>query len=426
MANPLWRACRWANREENEAVRADSLFRIASVSKPITAVAVLKLVEEGSLDLDAAAFPLLSALPAPAGKTEDPRLGGITIRHLLEHSGGWDRDLSGDPMFLPGTIAQAMGVVSPPDVGTIIRYMRGQPLDFDPGSHYVYSNFGYAVLGRVIEAATGQSYEGYVKDAVLTPMGISRILQGRTLLVDRAQDEVKYYGYPGEPLASSVFPGGGNVPWEYGGFYLEAMDSHGAWIASVVDFSRFLVSVDGRDTHPDLLSAATTATMTARPSIPDWQGSPHWYGLGFEVRPSNGDANWYHTGSLPGTSTIFVRAYNGFTWVALFNSRPADAAREDCMTDVDDTLWTAVRQVTTWSEGDLFDLTAHRSLRVHHTCRTDLGRSSDGSGSDGRRRMRICSMQKPSIISNGILRSRPPIGGGLTCPTSKRRTVEVF
>src|SRR6187455_122741 len=76
-------------------VEPTSLFRIASLSKPITAVAVLRLAQEGKLDLDAKAFALLD-LKAPEGSSVDPRLAVITIRQLLQHTGGWNREKSSD------------------------------------------------------------------------------------------------------------------------------------------------------------------------------------------------------------------------------------------------------------------------------------------------------------------------------------------
>src|SRR5436190_1030338 len=81
----------WADRDTKIPVKADSLFRIASVSKPITAVAVMKLIEDGKLDFDTKAIPLLGLTPAIASFTDpEPRLRDITIRQLLQHTGGWD------------------------------------------------------------------------------------------------------------------------------------------------------------------------------------------------------------------------------------------------------------------------------------------------------------------------------------------------
>ena len=86
----------WADREQKVPVAPESLFRIASISKPFTAVAVLQLVESGRLSLDATAFGLLGF---DQTKAADPRLFQITINHLLHHTGGWKRESSGDPMF---------------------------------------------------------------------------------------------------------------------------------------------------------------------------------------------------------------------------------------------------------------------------------------------------------------------------------------
>jgi N-acyl-D-amino-acid deacylase len=158
----------WADREKQLAAKPDSLFRIASISKPITAVAVLKLVQERRLDLEARAFELID-LPAflPEGKSADARLQRITIRQLLQHTGGWDRDKSFDPMFRCREISKTLGTPCPPGPREIIRYMLGQPLDFDPATRYAYSNLGYCVLGRVIEKITGLAYDKYVQEQVL-------------------------------------------------------------------------------------------------------------------------------------------------------------------------------------------------------------------------------------------------------------------
>src|SRR6185369_13325832 len=100
----------WADLQSLEPVTPDARFRLASVSKPITAVAILRLAQEGRLALDDRAFDILPVEPTPrlaAGAQPDPRLKQITIQHLLNHTGGWNRDRSGDPMFMSVAIAQA-------------------------------------------------------------------------------------------------------------------------------------------------------------------------------------------------------------------------------------------------------------------------------------------------------------------------------
>lgn len=338
----------YADVDAKRPVEPDALFRIASLSKPLTSAAVLQLVQQGKLSLTAPAFALIPDLKPLTGATVDPRLSRITVLDLLRHSGGWDRDHSGDPMFMSTQIAATVGVPAPAGAEAIIRYMLGRPLDFDPGARYVYSNFGYAVLGRIIERVTGQGYESYMRSQLLAPAGITRMRIGHTLLADAAPGEVHYYS--SDPPATSVFPGGGTVPWPYGGFYLEAMDAHGGWIASAPDLLKFLAAVDALPGRADILSAASIGTMTARQPV--WADSAYWYALGWLVRPSNGDANWWHTGSLPGTTTLLVRAYNGLAWCALFNTRAqSDAAFSGAL---DAGMWTAASGVTQWPAGDVF------------------------------------------------------------------------
>ena len=331
------------------ATAPDALFRIASLSKPITAVAVLKLVEAGKLQLDAPAFAMLADLKPPAGASVDPRLAQITVRHLLQHAGGWDRETSFDPMFRPIVAAQAVGAASPASAESVIRYMLGQPLDFAPGTRYAYSNFGYAVLGRLVERATGTSYEQYVRTEVLAPMGIARMRIGASQLTGRAPGEVRYFD---PATTTSVFPGGaGGVPVPYGGFHLEARDAHGGWIASTVDLLRFVTAVDALPTRPDVLQRATIDLMTAKPASPLWDGSPAHYALGWLVRPAEG--NWWHGGSLPGTASILVRTGSGMAWAALFNAR-AMRPNSTFEAEIDGAMWQAVRGVTAWPTHDLF------------------------------------------------------------------------
>jgi N-acyl-D-amino-acid deacylase len=340
-----------AERTAGTAVSTTSLFRLASLSKPVTAAAVLKLYEAGLLDLDAKVFDILDDVEPPPGATVDPRLADVTVRDLLRHSGGWDRGLSFDPMFRSREIAAALSVPPPAGAAAIIRFMKGQPLDHDPATVYAYSNFGYCLLGRIIEKVTGQAYDEYVQAAVLTPAGANGMRLGRSLEADRASGEVVYYDYAGAPLADSVFDTGpAEVPWPYGGFAIEPMDSHGGWLASAGDLLRVLLVVDGRTVKPDILQPATVALMVSRPPLAEYQGAATYYAFGWQVRPVGNDANWWHTGSLPGTATIMVRAAsNGLSWVALFNSRPANA--DAFFSELDSELWRAVNGVTDWSGG---------------------------------------------------------------------------
>jgi len=346
----------YANVENKTPVQPDALFRIASVSKTLTSAAIMKLVEEGKLKLDDRVAPLIAHLTPAPGATVDSRWEQITIRHLLNHTGGWDRNKPNggfDPIDRPAIAAAAVNAPAPASSETLIRYMKGMPLDFNPGEKFAYSNFGYIILGRVIERLSGMPYEQYVRSRVLQPVGANRTQQGKSRMADALVGEVKYY-YPGfganAPLVPSVFPGEGTVPLNYGGFHLEAGDASGAWVSSTIDLLRFLGGVDGRANRPDILSAELVAAMTG--SGPDQcAGGACYYAFGWWVRPTQGDATWWHTGTLPGTTSILVRTYNDVSWVGLFNTRSLTANLE---AEVDAALWSAFAGVTSFPAHDLF------------------------------------------------------------------------
>ena len=142
----------YADVATGEKVTPKSLFRIASISKPITAVAILQLVEQGKLGLDDRVFEVLDyhSEIAQIGDFDD-RQRKITIRHLLEHRGGWDRGISFDAMFQSVRFANELDVPAPANPEIVIRAMLRKKLDFEPGYRYAYSNYGYCLLGRVIE-----------------------------------------------------------------------------------------------------------------------------------------------------------------------------------------------------------------------------------------------------------------------------------
>jgi N-acyl-D-amino-acid deacylase len=338
----------WADREMKTPVKTESLFRLASVSKPITGVAVLKLVEDGQLDLAARPFELLGLhAQIPKDRTLDERWRQITVRQLLHHTAGWDRDKSFDPMFRPVEIAKELAVPGPAGPREVIRYMLGHPLDFNPGARYAYSNFGYCVLGRVLEQVTGLPYEKFVRENILAPIGITRMRIGASLDGRQAGGEVRYYTSDNS-TAKNVFPEGpGKVPFPYGGFHLEAMDAHGGWIASVVDLARIAAALDDAHRSP-LLKPASSRIMYEAPAAPvsrkaDGALDDSWYGCGWMVRPTgDGRANTWHNGSLPGTSTLLVRRSDGISFAALFNQRSdRDGA-------IDPMLNTAANEVKDW------------------------------------------------------------------------------
>jgi N-acyl-D-amino-acid deacylase len=339
--------------DNGRAVRADSLFRIASVSKPVTAVAILKLVEERRLSLDDRAFQILDHLQPLAGKEMDPRVRDITLRHLLEHSAGWDRRRTFDPIDSLLPAEHLPTEERPASCAAIIRFMLGRRLDFAPGTRYAYSNLGYCVLSQVIEQVTGQAYESYVQAEVLAPLGIDGMRTGGSLLEERADGEVCYYDYPGAVEKRSLFPNGPMlVPQPYGSMNLQAGAASGGWIASAVDLVRFVLAVDGRPSPPDILQPETISLMTTRSEVPDWQDSDYYYALGWEISADDRRDIWSHDGAMPGTRSLLAVTSDGFAVTLVFNSDPKRGGQ--FLQEVVDAIRQVVNEQTEWPTYDLF------------------------------------------------------------------------
>jgi CubicO group peptidase (beta-lactamase class C family) len=315
-----------------------SPFRIASISKPVTATAVLRLVQDGKLKLTDRAATLLGL-----STTADPRLKDVTVLRLLQHLGGWDSGISPDPMFRDAAIAKELGVALPVSQANIMKYASARVLDHAPGTQYAYSNYGYLLLGRIIEKVTGKKYEDYVRQTVLAPRGITRMRLGKSRT--KATGEVPYYStYTG----ATVFDNSGTkVPFPDGAFNLENMDAHGGWLATAMDLTRFAGVYDG---GTSVLTSASVSRAFAKPET-GVNADGWYYGCGWQVRPVTGGRNTWHNGSLAGTYTLLVRRYDGLSWAVLFDQRQEGTAAS--YGDIDSLLHKAANAVTTWPTGDL-------------------------------------------------------------------------
>jgi N-acyl-D-amino-acid deacylase len=396
----LFRGYGWADVRAKEPVQPDSLFRLASLTKPLTAVAVLHLGESlvslGAYPdlnsfLNEKAFRLVKLQPY-GGQITDPRLKNITLRDLLQHSGGWNRGWAGDPMFRPtlGDIARAMQRPENLSSQELIRFMMSRPLSFAPGSRSAYSNLGYAVLGRVIERISGQSYADYLR-GMLQKMGIHRVRAGKTRLQDRWPGEVRYYDFPRAPLTRSVVDGA-LVNRPYGEFYLEAHDAGGGLVASAPDLVRFVVVLEGLRGLPSPLSREALEEMFRRPRLKQYAQTPRYYALGWEVRvPQSQPApphlagaagqgsgksrnppdpqplvltlpfdqlEWSHDGAFAGTRTLLLRLPEGVVIAALFNSRPWNDW--SFIAELRRGLLNATVAVQRWPDDDCFQLGTFR------------------------------------------------------------------
>ncbi|MBO3269465.1 serine hydrolase [Hymenobacter defluvii] len=322
------------------------LLRVASVSKPITALAVMQLVEQGRLHLTDKVFGPQGYLQRSyyTEAIHDQRIYDITVQQLLEHTAGWDRDTDCDgqdgcdPIDFPVHVARTLHAPTPVADSTLIRFLLTRGLNTAPGTHYAYSNIGYLVLGKLLEAITGESYETWVRQQLLEPAGALEAHLGRNLPADKLEREVAYESrYQTEACDGS----GRIVPAAYGGFNLEAMSAHGGWVCSARSLVQLLQTVEGRAGQPGLLTPATLATM-AQPSAVNAH-----YGKGWMV---NAAGHRWHRGEMDGTGTYLVRTAGGFTWAILLNARPTS---EMCWKELDQLGWVAVQRAASLPAHDL-------------------------------------------------------------------------
>lgn len=307
----------YSDQESKAEMKQTATFRISSVSKSFTGVATMQLIEKGKLKLDDKITTVLGL--KPGGNKPDERWKKITIRHLLEHRGGWDHSTKGkiEPTFESPVVVKEVGGRHPAMPAAIMQYVLRRPLDFDPGEKFLYCNFGYLLLGRVIEKLGGsKTYAEYVKKNILDPLKLTRVRQGKTLLSDRATDEVRYYS---QVKAYAVMGPqlGKPVPAPYGGYCLESMDSHSAWTASAGDLLRFFLDFED-PSKSKLLKAETIETMFARP---EGEEKESYYAKGFLVLPRKEKRNYWHDGVMEGTSALVVRREDGVAFAVLFNTR---------------------------------------------------------------------------------------------------------
>jgi len=338
----------YAQVATGEFVQPDSIYRIASNSKPITAAGIYKLIEQGKLSLTTQPFAtILNSLTPPPGTTIDSRYSSITIQELLQHTAGFDDTIVPDPAQTDAVIAATtFGASAPATPQLLIKYMLGQPLQHDPGTTYAYSNFGYITLGYIIEQVSGMPYATYIQNNVFTPAGILRTQPGATLLSGRLPDEVTYYDYPGAPLASSVEPPvGSQVPYPYGGYSCTLQLANGCWVSSTMDLLRFADNINGQ---------LGTSMFSTYPSSSPFR-TPQLY---FAIPPNGTGWEYVFYGSLPGTNSLVHLITDStttgkVTYSAIFNTRDGTNIEEP-ESDADNAILAYVKTVTSWPTGDLF------------------------------------------------------------------------
>lgn len=299
-----------ADVEGNKPMEANTIMRIASASKLVTATAVMRLIEQGRIRLDQHVFGADGVLNDRA-YTEalgDKRMLEITVDHLLQHRGGFTLG-AGDPMFSTKDILRNHNVKGKPKPAQLAQWVLGRRLGFMPGSSRRYSNFGYLLLSLIIEKASGQTYWDYVTEHVLIPAGASHMRPATNYLADRLPNEARYYGPDSTPVEE--FNGSGRlVTRVYGGNDINGLMGAGGWLASASDLLRLSDAVDGRPGVKDVLSSKSIALMTQYDKDKQCRG---WTG----VEP---DGRRTRTGTLSSTHSYLVHFPDGESWCVITNT----------------------------------------------------------------------------------------------------------
>lgn len=325
-------------------VSPEQLFRVASVSKLITAIAVMKLVESGKIKLDSKVFGKYGILNDPKYlNIKDNRLTNITIRHLLNHSGGWTQRY-GDLAFLPKIVSEQTGDPLPVDIGSFLKFVTARRLHFEPGTSSAYSNLGYMILGEVITSVSKTGYEQFVKENVLGPAHIHDMQLGGSFENEKMLDEVRYY-QPEDAQPTEAFDGSGRMVTKvYGSTNMKVLGSAGGWIASPVDLMKLVVVIDGDSRVRDILSKKSIEEMT---QVDQGGLDP----LGWRSTNENGE--WWRTGTLPGSSALLKREPNGISWIMITNT--SNYKGPHLAIEMDRAMSRTLKKINKWPDYDLFD-----------------------------------------------------------------------
>ncbi len=270
-----------ADLEDSVPATSNTLYRLASISKPITATAAMVLYERGKLDLDAPVQAYCPSFP----KKEAP----ITTRELLGHLGGirHDRTHSFDDPEVINTKH-----VNDPIVGGL-SFFKDDPLVALPGTKFSYSTNGYTVVGCVIEGASGMKYVDFVRESVLLPAGMTHTQVDNYSAI--IPNRTRFYSCSPDPSCEDKSGPVINSRFVDIGF----KTAGDGWLSSAEDMAKFEVAM----LNNRLVSSATRKIMWTRQKTSDGKETP--YGLGwaiddiFPATVSHGGGEW-------GTSTFIM------------------------------------------------------------------------------------------------------------------------
>ncbi len=323
-----------ATTDGSEVADRGSLFRVASLHKPITAIGVMRLVQDGHLDLDSPVFgnPVLHGVDGIIGEEKivrdispDSEILTITVDHLLRQSAGWPEASSYAPFALrkakdlmhPRGIAGRFETQNRADLDTLVRYMANLSPVESPGKKYHYNNMNYVVLNKVIEVASGLSYEEYFRQHIFEPLGIRSIKPAKTFLADRYSNEVQYI-WPSFTEPSNLheqYCTGEKAPSQYGLFRLE-----GNWVATPRGLISLFDAIDLGVRERAILDDRSVDMMFSVERIGGQNVARGWSNVD---RHNANRGDWSFTGGNAGTAARFVKTRDGFKIVYLRNASPS-------------------------------------------------------------------------------------------------------
>ena len=302
----------FADVQKQQPMEPSYIMRMASVSKLVTAVGIMKLRDMGKLRLDEKVFGPNGVLNDTiyTHAIRDKRHFDITVEQLLRHTAGFNNRY-GDPIFSTRYIMQQNHLTTPPDHRTLLQIVLQRKLGYTPGTMKHYCNIGYTLLSLIIEKRTGMSYEKFMQKYVLEPAGCYDFHIAGNYLKDRRPNETVYYMHSSSEPAQEFNNSGQLVERCYGENDITSALGAGAWTASAAELCRLVAAIDGDPTLPDVISDEAVKMMTEE--MPD-----HQYSLGWNYTPRGG--RWIRTGSLVGTSAIVLRYPDGECWVFITNT----------------------------------------------------------------------------------------------------------
>lgn len=301
----------YSDAELGKQLEATDIMRIASASKLVTAIGVMKLIEQGKLSLDTKIFGPEGILNDSI-YTEamcDKRMLDITVDHLLRHMGGFGRG-AGDPMFTTNEIIKAKHLQGAPSPEELVRIVLGRKIAFTPGQGRIYSNFGYMLLSMAMEKASGMTYWDYIAENVLNPAGCYSFRPATNYYEERYPNESKYYA-PDDELVEEFNGSGRMVSRVYGGNDFNALKGAGGWCTSAADLARLVAAADGDSVLEDVISNHSVSVLTEHSD--DENMSRGW-------SECDSHGKWTRTGTLSSTHTLVEHFPNGDCWVMITNS----------------------------------------------------------------------------------------------------------